>query len=68
MEGESLTTDSVRLLRTRLLAVVIAGAAAIALLGAAAAGASVRPGPSGLAFYRPPKNPVGGSREPDLGA
>lgn len=53
-------TDPVRLLRTRVLAVIIAGAAAIALLGAADAGASVRPGPSGLAFYHPPKNLRGG--------
>jgi alpha-beta hydrolase superfamily lysophospholipase len=49
-----------RSLRRGLLAVVIAGVAGTALLGAAGADAGVRPGPSGLAFYHPPKSPTGG--------
>lgn len=45
-----------RRLRARVLAVVMAGVAAIALLAAGSAAAMVRTGPAGLAFYHPPKS------------
>jgi pimeloyl-ACP methyl ester carboxylesterase len=51
-----LTVRRADLLRTRVLAVVTAGVAAIALLAAGAATAKVRTGPSGLGFYHPPKS------------
>ncbi len=53
---ESLTARRAHLLRTRVLAAVMAGVAAIALLAANTAAAMVRTGPSGLAFYHPPRS------------
>src|SRR4249919_1085459 len=45
-----------RFARPRALALVAAGVAAIAMLAAATATATVRTGPPGLAFYHPPKS------------
>ncbi len=47
-------------LRNRVLAALVAGVAAVALLGAPGAEAKVRTGPAGLAFYHPPKSLPGG--------
>ena len=57
-----------RFARPRAFAAVAAGVAAIAMLAAATATAAVRPGPSGLAFYHPPKSLPNGHGTPDLGA
>jgi alpha/beta superfamily hydrolase len=45
-----------RIARPRVLAAVVAGVTAIALMAAATATATVRTGPAGLAFYHPPKS------------